>query len=105
MSSFCVELSEKLSQILGKGIHLKNKNCIKVSKSLGNGECYSEKASHFISISVNCYRRGIWNIWSNDNESGRTKIQYHQEFKTPAYIGEEWKAPEGLDKKRQSFNI
>ena len=27
-----VELSEKLSQILGKGIHLKTKNCIKVSK-------------------------------------------------------------------------
>ena len=36
-------MSEKLSQILGKGIRLKTKNCIKVSKSLGNGECYSEK--------------------------------------------------------------
>lgn len=31
------------------------------------------------------------------------KIQYHQEFKTPAYIGEEWKAPEGLDKKETVF--
>ena len=25
------------------------------------------------------------------------KIQYNQEFQTPSYIGEEWKAPEGLD--------
>ena len=47
---------------------------------------------------------GDLGVWGNDNESGRTKIQYHQEFKTPAYIGEEWKAPEGLDK-RDSLSI
>ncbi|MGG0237234.1 M4 family metallopeptidase [Bacillus rhizoplanae] len=31
------------------------------------------------------------------------KIQYNQEFQTPSYIGEEWKAPEGLDKKETVF--
>ncbi|EOW9528391.1 M4 family metallopeptidase [Bacillus cytotoxicus] len=31
------------------------------------------------------------------------QIQYHQKFKTPAYIGEEWKAPEGVDKKESVF--
>ena len=74
MSSFCVELSEKLSQILGKGIHLKNKNCIKVSKSLGNGECYSEKASHFISISVNCYRRGFGTFGATTTKAEEQKF-------------------------------
>ncbi len=75
MSSFFEwNCQKKLSQILGKGIHLKNKNCIKVSKIfMGMGNVIVKKESHFISISVNCYRLGIWNIWSNDNESGRTK--------------------------------
>lgn len=31
------------------------------------------------------------------------KVQYNQEFQTPSYIGEEWKAPEGLDKKETVF--
>ncbi|PYD94851.1 M4 family metallopeptidase [Bacillus cereus] len=31
------------------------------------------------------------------------KIQYSQKFHTPSYIGEEWKAPEGLDKKESVF--
>ncbi|MGF9829491.1 M4 family metallopeptidase [Bacillus anthracis] len=31
------------------------------------------------------------------------KIQYNQKFHTPSYIGEEWKAPEGLDKKETVF--
>lgn len=31
------------------------------------------------------------------------KIQYNQEFQTPSYIGEEWKAPKGLDKKETVF--
>lgn len=31
------------------------------------------------------------------------KIQYNKEFQTPSYIGEEWKAPEGLDKKETVF--
>ena len=34
---------KNVSQILGRGISCKNQNCIKVSKSLWNGECYSEK--------------------------------------------------------------
>ncbi|SFD23705.1 neutral peptidase B. Metallo peptidase. MEROPS family M04 [Bacillus sp. 491mf] len=31
------------------------------------------------------------------------KVQYNQEFQTPSYIGEEWKAPEGLDKRETVF--
>nr|WP_084157821.1 M4 family metallopeptidase [Bacillus manliponensis] len=32
------------------------------------------------------------------------QIQYHQEFKTPTYIVEEWKAPEGLSKQETVFH-
>ena len=35
----------------------------------------------------------------------KNKNSIPSKFKTPAYIGEEWKAPEGLDKKKRSFNI
>ncbi len=72
---------------------------------MGMGNVIVKKASHFISISVNCYRRGIWSVWGQRQRKRKNKkFNIIKNLKTPAYIGEEWKAPEGLDKKRQSFN-
>ncbi|WP_141538066.1 M4 family metallopeptidase [Bacillus cereus] len=46
---------------------------------------------------------GFGTFGATTTKAEEQKIQYHQEFKTPAYIGEEWKAPEGLDKKETVF--
>nr|WP_282597794.1 M4 family metallopeptidase [Bacillus cytotoxicus] len=41
--------------------------------------------------------------FGTSNVQAEEQIQYHPKFKTPAYIGEEWKAPEGVDKKESVF--
>ncbi|KEK21224.1 peptidase M4 [Bacillus manliponensis] len=46
---------------------------------------------------------GGFGAFGSKVQAEEQQIQYHQEFKTPAYIGEEWKAPEGLDKKETVF--
>ena len=46
---------------------------------------------------------GFGTFGATTTKAEEQKIQYHQEFKTPAYIGEEWKAPEGLEKKETVF--
>lgn len=102
MSSFFEwNCQKKLSQILGKGIHLKNKNCIKVSKIfMGMGNVIVKKKVISSALALTVIAGGFGATTTKAEEQ---KIQYHQEFKTPAYIGEEWKAPEGLDKKETVF--
>ncbi len=45
----------------------------------------------------------IFGEFGTSNVQAEEQIQYHPKFKTPAYIGEEWKAPEGVDKKESVF--
>ncbi|PEZ06642.1 peptidase M4 family protein [Bacillus sp. AFS018417] len=46
---------------------------------------------------------GFATIGTSRTYAAEQKVQYNQEFQTPSYIGEEWKAPEGLDKKETVF--
>lgn len=105
MSSFFEwNCQKKLSQILGKGIHLKNKNCIKVSKIfMGMGNVIVKKKVISSALALTVIAGGFGTFGATTTKAEEQKIQYHQEFKTPAYIGEEWKAPEGLDKKETVF--
>nr|ADR72651.1 neutral protease B [Bacillus sp. PPB15] len=54
-------------------------------------------------IALTVIAGGFGAFGATTTKAEEQKIQYHQEFKTPAYIGEEWKAPEGLDKKETVF--
>lgn len=105
MSSFFEwNCQKKLSQILGKGIHLKNKNCIKVSKIfMGMGNVIVKKKVISSALALTVIAGGFGTFGATTTKAEEQKIQYHQEFKTPAYIVEEWKAPEGLDKKETVF--
>lgn len=105
MSSFFEwNCQKKLSQILGKGINLKNKNCIKVSKIfMGMGNVIVKKQVISSALALTVIAGGFGTFGATTTKAEEQKIQYHQEFKTPAYIGEEWKAPEGLDKKETVF--
>ncbi|GAB6430688.1 neutral protease NprB [Bacillus cereus] len=95
---------KKLSQIFGKGIDLKNKNCIKVSKIfMGMGNVIVKKQVISSALALTVIAGGFGTFGATTTKAEEQKIQYHQEFKTPAYIGEEWKAPEGLDKKETVF--
>lgn len=105
MSSFFERnCQKKLSQIFGKGINLKNKNCIKVSKIfMGMGNVIVKKQVISSALALTVIAGGFGTFGATTTKAEEQKIQYHQEFKTPAYIGEEWKAPEGLDKKETVF--
>lgn len=105
MSSFFERnYQKKLSQILSKGINLKNKNCIKVSKIfMGMGNVIVKKQVISSALALTVIAGGFGTFGATTTKAEEQKIQYHQEFKTPAYIGEEWKAPEGLDKKETVF--
>ncbi len=105
MSSFFEwNCQKKLSQIFGKGIDLKNKNCIKVSKIfMGMGNVIVKKQVISSALALTVIAGGFGTFGATTTKAEEQKIQYHQEFKTPAYIGEEWKAPEGLDKKETVF--
>ncbi|MHC2833104.1 neutral peptidase B [Bacillus sp. F9_6S_D1_P_5] len=105
MSSFFeCNCQKKLSQIFGKGIDLKNKNCIKVSKIfMGMGNVIVKKQVISSALALTVIAGGFGTFGATTTKAEEQKIQYHQEFKTPAYIGEEWKAPEGLDKKETVF--
>lgn len=105
MSSFFEgNCQKKLSQIFDKGIDLKNKNCIKVSKIfMGMGNVIVKKQVISSALALTVIAGGFGTFGATTTKAEEQKIQYHQEFKTPAYIGEEWKAPEGLDKKETVF--
>lgn len=105
MSSFFERnYQKKFSQILSKGINLKNKNCIKVSKIfMGMGNVIVKKQVISSALALTVIAGGFGTFGATTTKAEEQKIQYHQEFKTPAYIGEEWKAPEGLDKKETVF--
>ena len=105
MSSFFEwNCQKKLSQIFSKGIDLKNKNCIKVSKIfMGMGNVIVKKQVISSALALTVIAGGFGTFGATTTKAEEQKIQYHQEFKTPAYIGEEWKAPEGLDKKETVF--
>lgn len=105
MSSFFERNYQKnFSQILSKGINLKNKNCIKVSKIfMGMGNVIVKKQVISSALALTVIAGGFGTFGATTTKAEEQKIQYHQEFKTPAYIGEEWKAPEGLDKKETVF--
>ncbi|MET3297930.1 UNVERIFIED_ORG: neutral peptidase B [Bacillus proteolyticus] len=95
---------KKLSQYLEKGISLENKNCIKVSKIfMGMGNVIVKKQVISSALALTVIAGGFGTFGATTTKAEEQKIQYHQEFKTPAYIGEEWKAPEGLDKKETVF--
>lgn len=102
MSSFFEwNCQKKFSQYLEKGISPENKNCIKVSKIfMGMGNVIVKKQVISSALALTVIAGGFGATTTKAEEQ---KIQYHQEFKTPAYIGEEWKAPEGLDKKETVF--
>lgn len=105
MSSFFEwNCQKKLSQCFGRGIGLKNKNCIKVSKIfMGMGNVIVKKKVISSALALTVIAGGFGTFGATTTKAEEQKIQYHQEFKTPAYIGEEWKAPEGLDKKETVF--
>lgn len=95
---------KKLSQYLEKGISPENKNCIKVSKIfMGMGNVIVKKQVISSALALTVIAGGFGTFGATTTKAEEQKIQYHQEFKTPAYIGEEWKAPEGLDKKETVF--
>ncbi|CAM4068534.1 neutral protease NprB [Bacillus luti] len=105
MSSFFEwNCQKKLSQFFERGINLKNKNCIKVSKIfMGMGNVIVKKQVISSALALTVIAGGFGTFGATTTKAEEQKIQYHQEFKTPAYIGEEWKAPEGLDKKETVF--
>ncbi|PEW80534.1 peptidase M4 family protein [Bacillus cereus] len=105
MSSFFEwNCQKKLSQYLEKGISPENKNCIKVSKIfMGMGNVIVKKQVISSALALTVIAGGFGTFGATTTKAEEQKIQYHQEFKTPAYIGEEWKAPEGLDKKETVF--
>ncbi|SMD93703.1 Neutral protease B precursor [Bacillus mobilis] len=83
---------------------MKNKNCIKVSKIfMGMGNVIVKKKVISSALALTVIAGGFGTFGATTTKAEEQKIQYHQEFKTPAYIGEEWKAPEGLDKKETVF--
>ncbi len=105
MSSFfdwnCLK---NVSQIFGRGMSCKNQNCIKVSKIfMGMGNVIVKKQVISSALALTVIAGGFGAFGATTTKAEEQKIQYHQEFKTPAYIGEEWKAPEGLDKKETVF--
>lgn len=105
MSSFFEwNCQKKLSQFFERGINLKSKNCIKVSKIfMGMGNVIVKKQVISSALALTVIAGGFGTFGATTTKAEEQKIQYHQEFKTPAYIGEEWKAPEGLDKKETVF--
>ncbi|TCW59236.1 neutral peptidase B [Bacillus thuringiensis] len=105
MSSFFEwNCQKKFSQYLEKGISPENKNCIKVSKIfMGMGNVIVKKQVISSALALTVIAGGFGTFGATTTKAEEQKIQYHQEFKTPAYIGEEWKAPEGLDKKETVF--
>ncbi|EJR68707.1 hypothetical protein IK3_00496 [Bacillus toyonensis] len=95
---------KNVSQIFGRGIGLKIQNFIKVSKIfMGMGNVIVKKQVISSALALTVIAGGFGTFGATTTKAEEQKIQYHQEFKTPAYIGEEWKAPEGLDKKETVF--
>ena len=95
---------KNVSQIFGRGIGLKIQNFIKVSKIfMGMGNVIVKKQVISSALALTVIAGGFGAFGATTTKAEEQKIQYHQEFKTPAYIGEEWKAPEGLDKKETVF--
>jgi len=95
---------KNVSQNFGRGIGWENKNCIKVSKIfMGMGNVIVKKQVISSALALTVIAGGFGTFGATTTKAEEQKIQYHQEFKTPAYIGEEWKAPEGLDKKETVF--
>lgn len=95
---------KNVSQIFGRGMSCKNQNCIKVSKIfMGMGNVIVKKQVISSALALTVIAGGFGAFGATTTKAEEQKIQYHQEFKTPAYIGEEWKAPEGLDKKETVF--
>jgi neutral peptidase B len=95
---------KNVSQILGRGICWRNQNFIKVSKIfMGMGNVIVKKQVISSALALTVIAGGFGAFGATTTKAEEQKVQYHQEFKTPAYIGEEWKAPEGLDKKETVF--
>ncbi|EJS78680.1 hypothetical protein ICY_00279 [Bacillus cereus BAG2X1-3] len=70
---------------------------------MGMGNVIVKKKVISSALALTVIAGGFGTFGATTTKAEEQKIQYHQEFKTPAYIGEEWKAPEGLDKKETVF--
>lgn len=70
---------------------------------MGMGNVIVKKQVISSALALTVIAGGFGAFGATTTKAEEQKIQYHQEFKTPAYIGEEWKAPEGLDKKETVF--
>lgn len=68
---------------------------------MGSVRLKKQVVSSALALSV--IAAGFGAFGATKTQAEEQKVQYHQEFKTPAYIGEEWKAPQGLDKKETVF--
>ena len=82
MSSFFEwNCQKKLSQILGKGIHLKNKNCIKVSKIfMGMGNVIVKKQVISSALALTVIAGGFGACGATTTKAEEQKIQYHHSF-------------------------
>lgn len=74
---------------------------LKTFREMGSVRLKKQVISSALALTV--IASGFGAFGATTTKAEEQKIQYHQEFKTPAYIGEEWKAPEGLDKKETVF--